>query len=60
MADSLAGHRYPNPTPQPPRLSVYQPPTSEIWVATLPNWRRRFAIAGAVVVSLIIVGYLVS
>ena len=36
--------------PPPPSLAVYQPPSSEIWVATLPNWRRRFLIAGGMVV----------
>ncbi len=59
MTDSLAGHPYPNPEPKAPQLRVYEPPTSAIWVATLPNWRRRFLIAGVVLVVLGVVGVLV-
>ncbi len=60
MADPLAGHPSPNPAPEAPRLRVYEPPISEIWVATLPNWRRRFVIAGGVVVALAVVALLVA
>ncbi len=59
MTDSLAGHPYPNHAPEAARLRVYEAPTSEIWVATLPNWRRRLVIAGVVVVVLGVVGVLV-
>ena len=60
MAESLAGHPLPSATPKPPQLRIYEPPTSQIWVATLPNWRRRFLIAGGVVVTLAVVGLLLA
>ena len=32
----------------PPRLTVYEPRPGPIWVASLPDWRKRLTIAGAV------------